>query len=78
MHTIMLCSFRRVLDRDEMIADQVGMPSEARRACSHLSINACLNDGSLKALATTRAPLMRTDLGLVSLDDEIEGGKGSS
>ena len=47
---------RRVLDRDQMIAHAADEPSAATALVAS-SISACLNAGSIQALATTRAPL---------------------
>ena len=56
MHTTMLWTLRRVLDRDEMVADAADMAERADRLGGVLE-QGRLNAGSVQALATTRAPL---------------------
>ena len=71
MHTTMLWTLRRVLDRDQMIADAADM-AERRDGGGAVLQQAALEVGIGPGLGDDARAVVRADLGLVGLDDEIE------
>ena len=70
-HVVLL---RRVLYRDEVIADAVDQAERDDRLAG-IGEQRRLNAGSLHALATTRAPLCGPTLVSIGLDDDVDRGR---
>ncbi len=73
MHTITLCSFWRVLDRDEVVADAVHH-AEPGDGLARVFEQRLLEGRIAPGLGDDARPDMGADLGLVGFDQGVDGG----
>ena len=74
MHTTMLWQLRRVLDRDEMIADPADV-AERAHGLGGIGQQGLLERGIGPGLGDNLRAVVRPDLGFIGLDDGIERGR---